>query len=413
MTAQSALTHRHAGLIAIVCGVVVVLLSCKEPEKWRTQPVERGDIATQVSGTVAKLFVDFNSPVTKGQVVAQLDTTMLFAALQDAKANMEKSAAQMMLARQNCERTRTLYAKGLVAQMDLDQAFSDSVAAAAGLSSTKAQVDRAKINLRYATIVSPINGVVIGRNVDVGQTVAASFNTPTLFTISDDLAKMQVQASIDEADIGQVVVGQVANFTVDAYPTRTFKGMVSQLRLAPTTVQNVVTYTVMIDVDNADMALLPGMTANITIDIKKAENVLKIPVAALKFKPAMEGGQPGVGRTPQGGMADGSSRRPGGFGNNGDSGRDGGRLPGDSTTFFRKHSGPQDSTHGRVFVLTEGQLKRTPVTLGLSNGGFTAAEGDLEPGQLVVVGVQNNDKVKAPPQQQLLGGGHGPGMGRH
>lgn len=418
-------------VLAIGAGCFV-LLKKKPPVAFKTAAVERGDVAmqvtasgtlnpfttvlvgTQVSGTVSKLFADFNSHVKKGQVVALLDTTLLFAALQDSKATLEKAAAQMLLAKHNCERARALFAKGLVAQADLDQAVSDSVAAASGLSSARAQLDRAKINLRYATIISPITGVVIARNVDVGQTVASSFNTPTLFTISDDLSKMQVQSSIDEADIGQVKFGQPATFTVDAYPSRTFKGTVSQIRLSPTTVQNVVTYTVMVDLDNTDMALLPGMTANITVDVQKAENVLKVPAAALKFKPAMPGSQAGVwaGRKP-GATATGDSthKGPGGPGTGGGRGTVGNSASGDTAKSSRLHRAEQDSTHGRVYVLTDGKLSRVAVKIGLSSGGFTAVEGELQPGQLVVVGLMNNNDKSKAPAQQLLGGG-APGMGR-
>jgi HlyD family secretion protein len=419
-------------VLVLAVGAGCFLFLKKKPEvAYRTAAVERGDIAvqvtasgtlnpfttvlvgTQVSGTVSKLFADFNSHVKKGQIVALLDTTLLFAALQDSKASLEKAAAQMRLSRQICERTRVLFTKGLIAQADLDQAVSDSVAATSGLSSARAQLDRAKINLRYATIISPITGVVIARNVDVGQTVAASFNTPTLFTISDDLTKMQVQSSIDEADIGQVRVGQAATFTVDAYPARIFKGTVSQIRLSPTTVQNVVTYTVMVDLDNEDMALLPGMTANITVNVQKTENVLKVPVAALKFKPAMTGGPGGPLHKPQGGtgMGDTARKGPGGFGKSGDRENYSGNAPGDTAKLSQRHGAAQDSTSGRVFVLTDGKLSRVSVKIGLSSGGFTAVEGDLQAGQQVVVGIMNNDKSKTP-SQQLIGGGGAPGMGR-
>jgi HlyD family secretion protein len=417
-------------VLVLAAGAGGFLLLKKKPlVGYRTAAVERGDVivqvtasgtlnphmtvlvGTQVSGTVAKLFADFNSHVKKGQIVALLDTTILFAAVQDARAGLAKAAAQLMLSKQICDRARVLFAKGLVAQADLDQALSDSVAASSGLSSAKAQLDRAKINIKYATIVSPITGVVIGRNVDVGQTVAASFNTPTLFTISDDLTKMQVQASIDEADIGQVKVGQPATFTVDAYPSRTFKGIVSQIRLSPTTVQNVVTYTVMVDLDNEDLALLPGMTANITVNVQTAENVLKVPSAALKFKP-VGSGQAGAGtgawRKQQGDSAHGGQ---GGVAMGGTGGSYGNRAAADTTKSYRKRGGQQDSSSGRVYVLTEGKLNRVPVTIGLSNGGFAAVEGDLQPGQLVVVGLLNNDKSKTP-GPQLLGGGAPPGMGR-
>jgi HlyD family secretion protein len=404
-------------VLVLAVGAGCFLFLKKKPEvAYRTAAVERGDIAvqvtasgtlnphtnvlvgTQVSGTVAKLFVDFNSRVKKGQVVALLDSTLLFAAVQDVRATLGKAEAMSNLSKENCSRTRTLFGKGLVAQSDLDQAISDSASAAATLSSARAQLDRAKINLRYATIVSPIEGIVIARNVDVGQTVAASFNTPTLFTISDDLTKMQVQASIDEADIGQVLVGQTATFTVDAFPARTFKGTVSQIRLQPTTVQNVVTYTVMIDVDNADKALLPGMTANITVEVKKAGNVLTVPAAALKFAPPVAIGK--KGRKPQGvGIRDsaraGSSREV----------RDTSLA---QNTQLKKGEAGQE--RGRVFVLTDGKPVRVPVRTGLSNGGFTAVEGELQPGQLVIVGVISADKNNAAPQQKSPFGGMG---GRH
>jgi HlyD family secretion protein len=404
-------------VLVLAVGAGCFLFLKKKPEvAYRTAVVERGDIAvqvtasgtvnphtnvlvgTQVSGTVAKLFVDFNSRVKKGQVVALLDTTMLFAAVQDARATLGKAEAMSNLSKGNCLRTRALFGKGLVAQAELDQAISDSASAAATLSSARAQLDRAKINLRYATIVSPIEGIVIGRNVDVGQTVAASFNTPTLFTISDDLAKMQVLASIDEADIGQVLVGQTATFTVDAFPARTFKGTVSQIRLQPTTVQNVVTYTVMIDVDNADMALLPGMTANITVEVQKAVNVLTVPAAALKFAlPSTIGGK---GRKTQGaGMRD--SVRSG-------TSRGVGDTSLARSTQLKKGEAGKD--RGRVFVLTEGKPVRVSVKTGLSNGGFTAIEGELQPGQPVIVGVMSSDKNNTTTQQRSPFGGMG---GRH
>ena len=420
---------------AIVCtGIFIMVSHRKAPEQWRTAAVQRGDLAvqvtatgtvnpyttvlvgTQVSGTVAKLFADYNSHVKKGQLVALLDTTLLFASVMDARASLGKAAAQMNLTNQICSRTRALFAKGLVAQADLDQAVSDSASATATTSSARAQLDRAKINLAYARIISPITGVVVARNVDVGQTVAASFNTPTIFTIADDLSKMQVQSSIDEADIGQVKVGQAATFTVDAYPSRTFSGTVAQIRLSPTTVQNVVSYTVMIDVDNTDMALLPGMTANITVNIQKAENVLMVSSAALKFTPPNAQGGKGRrhgasgadssrgGRQMPGTPPDTGAKRPhGGIG--------GGAGAGDTTQKGRgQWKGQAGEDMGHVFVLVEGKPKFVRVKTGLSNGGFTAVEGDLQAGQLVIVGVMT-DKNKAPAQAVPLTGG-APGMGR-
>lgn len=449
MTKKSWILAVCVAAAVIAAGAFFFLSKEKQQVSYRTAAVTRGDlkvqvtatgslnsfvtvqVGTQVSGTVARLFVDFNSRVKKGQVVALLDTMLLHAAVVDARASLFKAQALMNLSAQNCARTRALFAKGLVAQADLDQAVSDSVGAGAALSSARAALDRAKINLNYATITSPITGVVINRAVDVGQTVAASFNTPTIFTIADDLTKMQVQASIDEADIGQVKVGQVANFTVDAYPARTFAGTVSQIRLQPATVQNVVTYTVMIDVDNKDMALLPGMTANVTVDVQKAENVLQVPAAALKFTPPQAQGGKGrrhgaagadsasAGRQWSGAPRDTGAQRPHG-------GSGGAAGAGDTTQ--RRHgqwasAGAGDTAQkghgqwkgqagedmGHVFILVEGKPKFVRVKTGLSNGGFTAVEGDLQAGQQVIVGVLT-DKNKSPAAVPLTGGA--PGMGR-
>jgi HlyD family secretion protein len=262
---------RAAGTTLLLC---FSLCSRQSQVQFRTVPLEKGDInvevtasgtinphslvqvGTQVSGTISKIFVDFNSHVKKGQLVALIDTTFLYAAVEDAAASKNKAQSQETLTRTIAKRTKDLFEKGLAAQADLDQATADFESSKANLISAQAELDRALINLAYARIVSPITGVVVNRNVDVGQTVAASFNTPTLFTIADDLTKMQVQASIDEADIGQIQKNQKAQFTVDAYPNRQYIGAVSQIRLQPTTVQNVVTYTVMIDVDNPDLSLL-------------------------------------------------------------------------------------------------------------------------------------------------------------
>ena len=248
--------------------------------KWRTATVERGPIqvsvtatgtlqavltvqvGTQVSGTVSAIYADFNSQVKKGQVIARIDTTLLRASLSDAQSNLEKTAAQARQAEDTRKRSQALFERDLISQSELDQAVADARVAETNLASAKAQVDRARINLRYATIVSPIDGTVLSRAVDVGQTVAASFNTPTLFTIANDLRQMEVQASVDEADIGKVRTGQRANFTVDAYPDTSFVGEVSQIRLNPVVNQNVVSYDVIISVPNPNLRMMPGMTAN-------------------------------------------------------------------------------------------------------------------------------------------------------
>ena len=244
-------------------------------------------VGSQVSGTISALYADFNDEVKKGQILAQLDPTFLQAQVAQSKADLEKSKASMDLDKKEYERSLSLFDKKLISQSDLDLAYTNYELAQADEKSSEAALDRAKTNLSYATIYSPIDGVVISRDVDVGQTVAASLSAPTLFTIANDLRQMQVDASIDEADIGNIKDGQIASFTVDAYPDSDFQGTVKQVRLSPVIVQNVVTYDVIISVLNPDMLLKPGMTANVTITVEHRENVLKVPSAALRFKPSL------------------------------------------------------------------------------------------------------------------------------
>lgn len=273
---------------------------------WRTAPVERGtvrrevkttgsinalttvQVGTQVSGTISKLFADFNSIVEKDQIIAVLDTTFLAATRDEAQAAFEKAALQLNQAKMEFERTSKLFETHVVAQADFDMANTNYETSKSSFKAVLAQLRRAKINLQYATIRAPISGVVVSRNVDVGQTVVASFNTPTLFTIANDLTKMQVYANVDEADIGQVKKGQAVTFTVDAYPDRSFTGEIKQIRLQPNTIQNVVNYTVIIDVSNSDLKLLPGLTANIDVNVLEHANVLKVQSTALHFIPPAE-----------------------------------------------------------------------------------------------------------------------------
>jgi HlyD family secretion protein len=420
--------------ILIACAAVLFSLCSKnQAPQWRTVAVERGDlnvevtasgtanphmlvqVGTQVSGTIAKIFVDFNSQVKKGQLVALLDTTFLHAALEDAAASLRKAQATAELAGRTATRTKALFEKGLAAQADLDQAVADYESAKASLSSASAGLDRARINLAYAYIRSPINGVVVNRNVDVGQTVAASFNTPTLFTIADDLSKIQLQASIDEADIGQIKLDQNVQFTIDAYPDRNFIGKITQIRLQPTTLQNVVSYTVMIDVDNSDLAIMPGMTANLTIAVKQATGVLKVPLAALKFS---------LPNQQKGGDSTSTNRRShqGKNGSNGDS------TAGHGAWSHRgmANGGQQDSTkngatafptrkrdRGRIYVLENGKPVALPVKIGLSNGGYVAVEGEIKEGQQVIVAALSSSKNStSSPLGPMGGGGGAPGMPR-
>ena len=251
-------------------------------------PVTSVDVGTQISGIVSKMYADFNSVVRKGQVIAQIDPTFLIQAVKDAEAGVQKAQAQLADSKRALDRQTTLLEKHLDSQINYDAALTTFETNSANLKSAQASLDRAKINLSYATIYAPINGVVINRAVNVGQTVAASFSSPTLYTIANDLSKMQVLATIDESDIGRISVGQEAGFTVDAYENETFDGVVSQIRLASVTTQNVVNYTVVIDVNNNELKLMPGMTASVKILVASMHDVLRVPNMALRLQPPVE-----------------------------------------------------------------------------------------------------------------------------
>lgn len=308
-------------LIAVGAGLFLALRSDKNGMKYITEKITRGDIkstvsatgtvnavttvqvGTQVSGTIKQLFADYNSPVKKGQLLAQIDPAVFEAQVGQARANLmsaratlEKSRVTLRDTQTTFERNKILYAKNFIAKSDLDTAETNYLSAQAQIKISEAQVqqtqaalDAASINLKYSKILSPVDGTVISRNVDIGQTVAASFQTPTLFTIAQDLTKMQIDTSVDEADIGKIAVGQHVAFTVDAYPELTFSGQVSVIRNAPITVSNVVTYDAVIIVDNSALKLKPGMTANVSIETATALGALRIPNAALRFKPATTG----------------------------------------------------------------------------------------------------------------------------
>lgn len=246
------------------------------------------DVGTQVSGIISKLYADFNSVVKAGDIIAQIDPTFLNQSVKNAQANVDKIQAQYNESQRTYERTKTLYDKQLESQANYDAALANAESDKASLKQAQAQLDLAKLNLQYATIYAPINGVVINRQVSVGQTVAASFSSPTLFTIANDLSKMQVEATVDESDIGSVSVGQLVTFTVDAYPNDNFTGKVSQIRLAPQIVSNVVNYTVIISVENDQLKLMPGMTANVKILVGEKKNVLSVSNLALRFQPPPE-----------------------------------------------------------------------------------------------------------------------------
>ncbi len=274
-------------------------------------PVISVDVGTQVSGIVSRLYADYNSIVKEGQVIAQIDSTFLSQAVRDAQATLERSRAQVEQSRRAFVRVRELFQRQLDSQSDYDVAYTTYLSDSASVKSAESALERAKINLAYATIYAPINGVVINRAVNVGQTVAASLSSPTLYTIANDLHKMQVQTTVDESDIGAVSIGQEATFTVDAYADATFKGTVSKIWLVPQSISNVVNYTVIIDVDNDQLKLMPGMTANVKILVASSPDALRIPNLALRFQPPAELVDSTEIKAQRAGMADGRTNRPG------------------------------------------------------------------------------------------------------
>src|SRR5688572_20785046 len=331
------------GAAVVVLAVLggLVLRGRADEVRYVTAPVTRGDVlevvgatgtlqavttvqvGSQVSGTIQSLYADFNSVVRKGQVLARLDPSLLQARLGQvqaahvsAQANVERARATLEDARQKLARAQTLSAQGLVPEADLETARATHAEAAAQLKASQAAVTQAAANVRQAqvdmthsVIAAPIDGVVVARNVDVGQTVAASLQAPVLFVIANDLSRLQVSASIDEADVGRVRAGQEATFRVDAFPNEVFSGSVEQVRLQPITLQNVVTYTTIIGVNNPGQRLMPGMTATVSVIVDRRDDVLRIPASALRFRP--EGYEPGAaGRAGAGG-------RPGGSGGGG------------------------------------------------------------------------------------------------
>jgi len=381
------------GLLLVVAAAVLLLRDHSATVQYKTMKVDRGaitatvsatgkvnavvtvQVGSQVSGTIQKLFVDFNSPVKQGQVVAQIDPALFQAQVAQARAklandeaNVEKAKVALVDAKRNLGRMEELLAKNLIAQSDKDTAQTANDSAAAAVKAAEAQVveDRAALdlavtNLRYTTILSPVDGIVISRSVDVGQTVAASLQAPTLFTIAKDLTEMQVDSSVDEADIGQVRVGEAAEFTVDAYPNTPFHGTVHDVYNQPLIVQNVVTYDAIIRVKNPDFKLKPGMTANITITVGHKENVTKLPNAALRYRPERTAGAPTPPRT-------------------------------------------ERTDSAEVWVLKQGLAVPVRVTLGLSDGSFTeVTSGELSPGDEVIT-----DRIRKDGQSQ--GGGRPPFM---
>ena len=335
-------------------------------------PVVNVQVGSQVSGNIAKLFVDFNSQVKAGQVVAQIDPALFQATVTQAEGDLANTQAALELARVNAKRTQDLFARKTSSQADLDQAMANLHQAEANVKIKQGALDKAKADLEHCTITSPIDGVVISRNVDVGQTVAASLQAPIIFQIANDLTKMQIDSNVAEADVGVLEVGQDVDFTVDAFPMRTFHGKVVQVRNAPITVQNVVTYDTVIGVSNPDLKLKPGMTANVSIVIAHKVNVLQIKNAALRYRPAEA--TPGEVRA---------------------------RSP------ARGGAGREQRTSERtVYVVSGGGPQPVQIKTGISDGVVTEVIEGLKEGDLVVTAeLASKSPAASPPPNPFSGGG--------
>lgn len=341
-------------------------------------PVLNVQVGSQISGMIAKLFADYNSLVKSGQVVAQIDPSTYKATMMQAEGDLASAKAALELAQVSESRSRELRAQNAAPQSNLDQAVATLHQAEANVKIKEGALAQAKVNLDRCTITSPVDGIVISRNVDVGQTVAASLSAPVIFTIANDLAKMQIDTNVAEADVGVVEVGQDVEFTVDAFPTRTFQGRVVQVRNAPLTVQNVVTYDAVIEVSNDDLKLKPGMTANVSIIIARRENVVKIANAALRFRMPSESTTPSSPSTGQDRKGPRAKRAPG-----------------------------QASGERTVYVMRNGNGKPQPVPIktGISDSVFTEVKEGLAEGDRVVTAMTGPQTTPPPSTSNPLGGG--------
>jgi HlyD family secretion protein len=406
-------------VIAVGAGLFLLLGGRKQSEpKYRTAKIDRGDVTqtvtatgavsavttvavgSQVSGIISRLHADFNSQVKKGDLLAELDPTPFQEKVNAARAGLEKAQVEMRNTRIGLERQKALKKEGLAPQADYDAAQANYDSARASVLQATAAVKQAETDLRYTKILAPIDGVVVARQYDVGQTVAASFQAPTLFTLAQDLTKMQVAADVSESDIGAVKVGEPVRFNVDAYPDRDFRGRVSQIRLNATVNQNVVTYPVVVEVANPDLSLRPSMTANVSIEVARARDVLRIPNAALRWKPeakpnaSTEQRAAGLG---QGGGTAAMARQVG------QSTGSGGNGAGRRTRGARA----QQQT---IYKLAAGKEEPAPVEVrtGISDGRFTqVVEGQIVAGDTVVTGAAT---LKADTQSgAVVGGARGGG----
>jgi HlyD family secretion protein len=460
-------------LIAVL--IIITAVSCNKGKKgftFETAAVKKGSIVntitatgtiqadttvligTQVSGVIRKIYVDFNSHVRKGELLAELDKTPLQTAVQQAQASLEDSKSEVAFQTATYDRYRVLLEKNLVAQADFDQVKYNYDKARSNLKTAQAGYDKALVNLNYASIYSPIVGVVLNRAVDQGQTVAASFNTPNLFTIGNDLTQMQVQANVDEADIGQVRNNQPVDFTVDAYPNETFRGTVRQVRLQPVVTNNVVTYTVIVNAPNPEKKLMPGMTANITVLVEKVDSVLVVPAKALRFTPdpaflteyyknnpgenargadgqaeganrteapgrnngqgtASDGqrGQQGGGGAPRSTSGENGSREQGGAGFRPGAAQGGGRQMQGTAGGQGPGSGNRQARKiPLVWVKSGDKIHRVRITTGAADGTNAEIKSGLNEGDEVILAMNQESKTGSAPNQNANSNARSPFM---
>jgi len=409
--------RRTATALVFLCALLACKDSSKKNEQYKTEKVDRGtvtmtvtatgtlsavttvQVGSQVSGVIASLSADFNSQVHKGQVLAELDPTPFQQQVEQRRADVTSKQVQTDDARIKYERQRRLMDGGLTSQAEVDAAEATYKSARAQVTQAQAALNQSLTSLRYTKIISPIDGVVVDRQYDVGQTVAASFQAPTLFQIAQDLTKMQAQADVDQSDIGRIQVGQVARFTVDAYPDEEFRGRIAQIRYNAQVNQNVVTYPVIIEVANPEGRLRPKMTANVTIDVASVPDVLRVPNTALRFKPPTEGSD----EAKRGGSGGDAMQRAARSGQGGGPAGAAGQLP-------RGRRGGAAAAKTQTVYTLDAAKKLVPVEIrtGITDGRFTQViSGALKAGDQVVIGVATSKVESAPP----MGGQGGPGGG--
>ncbi len=434
-------------LSGILLGFVFLRSNRNKGIKYKKEPIQRGDIealvvttgtlnpvtivevGSQVSGRIAKLYADFNSKVKKGEIIAELDQSLFLTRLQQneanfasAKASLEKAKVTFENAQKRYERALSLFEKKFISYEEKEAAETQYFAAKADLQSAeahleqaKSQLDASKVDLTYTVIRSPIDGIVISRNVNVGQTVAASFQAPVLFKIANDLSKMQVECSVDEADIGKVKEGQKVRFTVDAFPEETFTGTILQVRYSPETIQNVVTYTTIAEVDNPQLKLRPGMTATVSIITGEARNVLKVPNAALRFTPQLSPEEmAGIMEEMRKRFSERRMDKGQTLVNSPESRTDQRRERvenfRESPSFFFKEESLERSAmrrqFSRVWIESEsGKLMPVFIKTGVTDNTFTEIiQGDLKEGQLVITGLESEEVLQSAPTPGPRGG---------